>query len=689
MYSSVVRKTAQPIKPNAKAIGRRNVRRVGQQPPAAATTSTSIPTLTPESNPQTPDLPSTSQVAQTGTTPTNDSSLKPSQPDVVPILTPPPTARETSSPGSVTADPPVISDVAPGPAPPAEGGVGAVPDISAPTPTTNSSTTTRRKRRAVVLDEQPIPTQAQAQVDQTSNASTPVRVPTPSSSPNKRRKGLPQANASYLLARTEQPQPRAQTSTPARDREQSTPEDRGRASTEDLLQQATSQARSVSVIADGIETNTRQLRPRSRQTSYAEAQDDTATPPTAATTRRKRTRAEAIADHAVAVIDDAVGTDTDTPTPPSKKRKRTPKKPKLSPEQAEAHKLDPAAVTMFSLTKDSGLGQRSETGRELDENWAEIKKRWDEGPEENRKKAYERAEADRKARKAIVLEDGEEAVGGTEILGAGTNNNFGPSAVLVDGVIVADPERNVVDFSANVAEKAVEQEEHALEVKKVYNYVNANRVGKWAGRHHRPRWGFEDSELFFKGLRMFGTDFEMIATLFPKRGRMDVKNKYTRELKEDRTRVEACLKEREDVDLDVYREMAMEDPFEVTDPQAFLAELHAQGLRALEEQKRSWDEGGDLNEDAEVQHEGADIPIPSTEMPDVEGEEGEVDIGDERARRIAAVADAAITRDLGPAKQKRTRRAKESAVSKGAAGSRGKKPKQTLEGVEEVVGSLR
>ena len=42
---------------------------------------------------------------------------------------------------------------------------------------------------------------------------------------------------------------------------------------------------------------------------------------------------------------------------------------------------------------------------------------------------------------------------------------------------------------------------------------------------HRERWAKEETELFFRALRHFGTDFTLIAQLFPKRDRKHIKNK--------------------------------------------------------------------------------------------------------------------------------------------------------------------
>ncbi len=60
--------------------------------------------------------------------------------------------------------------------------------------------------------------------------------------------------------------------------------------------------------------------------------------------------------------------------------------------------------------------------------------------------------------------------------------------------------------------------------------VNASTYSR--GRLQYRRWGRKDTDVFYRGLTAFGTDFECIAKLFPGLDRRHVKNKYTRELRQ-------------------------------------------------------------------------------------------------------------------------------------------------------------
>lgn len=55
------------------------------------------------------------------------------------------------------------------------------------------------------------------------------------------------------------------------------------------------------------------------------------------------------------------------------------------------------------------------------------------------------------------------------------------------------------------------------------------------------RWNKEDTDLFYQGLRSFGTDFQMISQMFPGSTRRSIKTKFTREERDDPDRVRAAL----------------------------------------------------------------------------------------------------------------------------------------------------
>src|SRR5690606_10646072 len=76
----------------------------------------------------------------------------------------------------------------------------------------------------------------------------------------------------------------------------------------------------------------------------------------------------------------------------------------------------------------------------------------------------------------------------------------------------------------------------------------------YSKRERTERWDDNETQKFFDALGMFGTDFEMIAKLFPGRTRRQVKSKFTKHEKEDPLRIKAALLNRSDVDMKEYGE---------------------------------------------------------------------------------------------------------------------------------------
>lgn len=68
-------------------------------------------------------------------------------------------------------------------------------------------------------------------------------------------------------------------------------------------------------------------------------------------------------------------------------------------------------------------------------------------------------------------------------------------------------------------------------------------------------WNDQETELFYRGLRMFGSDFEMISKMFPGKQRRHVKLKFNREERHNPKRIDAALIGEKTIkmDIDEYR----------------------------------------------------------------------------------------------------------------------------------------
>ncbi|KFM27762.1 Transcription factor TFIIIB component B'' [Auxenochlorella protothecoides] len=134
---------------------------------------------------------------------------------------------------------------------------------------------------------------------------------------------------------------------------------------------------------------------------------------------------------------------------------------------------------------------------------------------------------------ALALRSHVQALAGEELTAekARTMSLRAVVAVGADGRIVIAEASLTVQAQERVENRRVVTDEHF----RLNSYTYANRL-------HNERWGAEDTELFYKALSQFGTDFTLISHLFPGRQRPHLKNKFKRESKVNPRRVDAALK---------------------------------------------------------------------------------------------------------------------------------------------------
>jgi transcription factor TFIIIB component B'' len=380
--------------------------------------------------------------------------------------------------------------------------------------------------------------------------------------------------------------------------------------------------------------------------------------------RKKQSRASAIEAIAEQVVQEAVSG-----------RGNNRRQARLeTPENAEEIQIDPEEVSMGDLVKDNKLGRKSETEKRMRENWQDIKRRRQE-------------EIERRRAAAGSGRHGRQALAPTQDVPVDAQDLHVPQQIIVNGQIVVAAESREVAFGAGVEKAVIEDADVALEDDRIYKYVHQGTLGKHAGRKRATRWDDEQTELFYKGLRMFGTDFAMIANLFPDWDRKQIKLKYIAEDRVDSRRVQECVAAKEPVDLEEYSKMANQ---EFEDPDKLLSELAAEERRLREEDdRRRANEGYVLD--------GADIPLPSTERdPNEVDDVVDQDVGAGTAARtqaastdhrdrVSALADNIVAAATGPKrKQTQQRKIKESA----GRGRQAKKGRRPMEGVEERIGPI-
>ena len=122
-----------------------------------------------------------------------------------------------------------------------------------------------------------------------------------------------------------------------------------------------------------------------------------------------------------------------------------------------------------------------------------------------------------------------------------------PQVVVVDGQIVVNQE--TLSVQAQPGNLPPERRRLVEETQQRLNSATYSR------RTNPERWSYADTELFYKALREFGTDFSLIERLFPGRNRRQVKRKWLKEERLNPARVEEALKWRGGGETSQYEDM--------------------------------------------------------------------------------------------------------------------------------------
>ncbi|BFZ04969.1 hypothetical protein BsWGS_08008 [Bradybaena similaris] len=87
-------------------------------------------------------------------------------------------------------------------------------------------------------------------------------------------------------------------------------------------------------------------------------------------------------------------------------------------------------------------------------------------------------------------------------------------------------------------------------------YLNTNSYRKY---QRTKQWTEEETDKFFMGLSMCGTDFSLLTNLLPNRTRRELKNKFYREERRNRDLIDKALSNRQQYDLTPFENIAVED----------------------------------------------------------------------------------------------------------------------------------
>ncbi|KAJ5768861.1 hypothetical protein N7520_003420 [Penicillium odoratum] len=274
--------------------------------------------------------------------------------------------------------------------------------------------------------------------------------------------------------------------------------------------------------------------------------------------------------------------DVDGSEKPKKIRRR---KREVTPEGADTVEILPNVIKMSELCKDLKTGKKS-----------------------NREIALRRIELEEHERK-LKAKDGTPGTPGTpgaskageaskekaDPPGASERAN-GPVMRIVNGEIVLDAASLQVDRHADAARDAGDMD--VVEENQLTRKINQATYGK---RSKTETWDEEMTDLFYRGLRMFGTDFMVISKLFPGRSRRQIKLKFNNEERKDPQRIkDTLLGPSEAIDIQEYSLMTnktYDDPKliqkELDEEKAKIEEQHEKEKKLQEDMIRNPTAGAD------------------------------------------------------------------------------------------------
>ena len=124
---------------------------------------------------------------------------------------------------------------------------------------------------------------------------------------------------------------------------------------------------------------------------------------------------------------------------------------------------------------------------------------------------------------------------------------------MVDGQIVLDQSSLVMDRHARAA--ATQQDMETIEENDFTRLITSSSYMSSSKLKGPNIWTAEETVLFYRGLEMFGTDFEIIAQMFPGKQRRSVKLKFNREERHNPKLVDAALTgvKKTPMDMDEYK----------------------------------------------------------------------------------------------------------------------------------------
>jgi transcription factor TFIIIB component B'' len=256
----------------------------------------------------------------------------------------------------------------------------------------------------------------------------------------------------------------------------------------------------------------------------------------------------------------------------------------VTPEDAETRVVDLQSLTMSDLTRDLHIGKKFSRHDELKERERQRKTTMRKKKEETPSAGPSPVEGGPSNPLTPLIGAGEEPAA---LPKHSVPSGAGVQFQIINGEIVIDQKSLAVDRHARAAELNGELE--SIIEDDFTRLITSNSFRTDSKLRGPNYWSATDTELFYRGLRMFGTDFETIAKMFPGRSRRHVKMKFNREERKAPSFVDAALTGVKDVKMDVdeYKNWT---GLEFEDVGAIMAEQDRRQAEYDAEEKRIADE---------------------------------------------------------------------------------------------------
>jgi len=128
-------------------------------------------------------------------------------------------------------------------------------------------------------------------------------------------------------------------------------------------------------------------------------------------------------------------------------------------------------------------------------------------------------------------------------------NRFAVQTRIVDGKIVLDEQSLYANYRDDEQQEREQKHWEVIDEREGDQFVNSASRSK---QRRTQRWSAQETEQFYQAVSQWGTDFEMITRLFPRRTRREIKAKWTKESRQHPQRLDDAFRRRVKVDLTAY-----------------------------------------------------------------------------------------------------------------------------------------